>query len=320
MAPLLMPQLFDDRNIEPLAKIAEAVHAAGCKLAIQLWHSGVRGFPVFKQESHVRPRRDLVHAVAEPGAARRVPGRLDAEGDVGGRRSRRSSTRTRRPRRGRSPPAVDGVEFHLSHGYLPWQFLSPLYNKRTDQWGGSYENRLRFPLEALARMRQAIGDEPFLGYRINSTSFWPGDLEIDDIKTDRPGHRGGGRHRLRQRLCRRPPRVHPHADGVRARLGDGLRARDPGGLVEAGAARRPDHDAGRRRDAARGRRRRCDLPRAPAVHRSRVGDEGAGGPRRRTSGAASRRTIAGRASAAAGASSASTTPSSAASASGARGR
>ena len=38
----------------------------------------------------------------------------------------------------------------MSHGYLPWQFLSPLYNHRTDGWGGSYENRLRFPLEAMA--------------------------------------------------------------------------------------------------------------------------------------------------------------------------
>ena len=40
---------------------------------------------------------------------------------------------------------LDGVEFHMSHGYLPWQFLSPLYNHRSDGWGGSYENRLRFP-------------------------------------------------------------------------------------------------------------------------------------------------------------------------------
>ncbi len=70
----------------------------------------------------------------------------------------------------------------MSHGYLPWQFLSPLYNHRTDGWGGSYENRLRFPLEALHRIRAAIGEEPFLGYRINSTSFWPGDLELEDVK------------------------------------------------------------------------------------------------------------------------------------------
>ena len=54
-APLLMPQLFDDRNIGPLGKIAEAVHAEGCKLGIQLWHSGVRGFPTFKQAAGFDP-------------------------------------------------------------------------------------------------------------------------------------------------------------------------------------------------------------------------------------------------------------------------
>ena len=72
--------------------------------------------------------------------------------------------------------------FIIAHGYLPWQFLSPFYNKRTDRWGGSYENRLRFSIEAMRRIRKRIGDRPFLGYRINSTSFWEGDLEIDDVK------------------------------------------------------------------------------------------------------------------------------------------
>jgi NADPH-dependent 2,4-dienoyl-CoA reductase/sulfur reductase-like enzyme len=77
---------------------------------------------------------------------------------------------------------LDGVEYHLAHGYLPWQFLSPLYNHRTDRWGGSFENRLRFPVESLRAMRGQAGDGLFIGYRINSTSFWPGDLEMDDVK------------------------------------------------------------------------------------------------------------------------------------------
>src|SRR5581483_10212713 len=77
---------------------------------------------------------------------------------------------------------LDGVELHLAHGYLAWQFLSPLYNLRTDRWGGSYENRLRFSVECLRRIRAKIGSRAILGYRINSTSFWEGDLEIDDVK------------------------------------------------------------------------------------------------------------------------------------------
>src|SRR5919204_4461483 len=181
MAPLLMPQLWDDRNIEPLSEIADAVHAAGCKLAIQLWHSGVRGFPIYKQETQfdldatwytLSPSQVPLGEFPGASTPKELSGEeieeiLDAYGSA-------------------AAPGIaaglDGVEFHMSHGYLPWQFLSPFYNQRTDCWGGSYENRLRFPVEALARIRAAIGDEPFLGYRINSTSFWPGDLELDDVK------------------------------------------------------------------------------------------------------------------------------------------
>jgi 2,4-dienoyl-CoA reductase-like NADH-dependent reductase (Old Yellow Enzyme family) len=181
MAPLLMPQLFDDRNIDPLRQVADAVHRHGCRLAIQLWHSGVRGFPTFKQESTydldatwytLSPSQ--VPLGEFPGASTPKEMSEDEIEEILGAYAAAA---------GRAIAAgLDGVEFHLSHGYLPWQFLSPLYNKRTDRWGGSYENRLRFPLEALARIRAGVGTEPFVGYRINSTSFWPGDLEIDDIK------------------------------------------------------------------------------------------------------------------------------------------
>jgi 2,4-dienoyl-CoA reductase-like NADH-dependent reductase (Old Yellow Enzyme family)/thioredoxin reductase len=180
MAPLLMPQLFDDRQIEPLSKIADAVHKHGCKLAIQLWHSGVRGFPGYKQAPGYDPDAtwytvspSQVPLGEFPGAS--TPKELN-EDEIQELIEAYGSAAKRAIAAG-----LDGVELHLSHGYLPWQFLSPLYNKRSDRWGGSYENRLRFPLEVLRSMRSAVGDEPFVGYRINSTSFWPGDLEIEDV-------------------------------------------------------------------------------------------------------------------------------------------
>jgi hypothetical protein len=61
------------------------------------------------------------------------------------------------------------------------ELLSPLYNHRDDSWGGDPERRLRFPFECMRAIRAAVGHEPFVGYRINSTSFWPGDLETADI-------------------------------------------------------------------------------------------------------------------------------------------
>jgi 2,4-dienoyl-CoA reductase-like NADH-dependent reductase (Old Yellow Enzyme family) len=181
MAPLLMPQLWDDRNIEPLRAIADAVHSHGCRLAIQLWHSGVRGFPTYKQAAGydldatwytLSPSQ--VPLGEFPGAS--TPKELD-EDEIEEILEAYAAAAHRAVAAG-----LDGVEFHMSHGYLPWQFLSPFYNQRTDRWGGSYENRLRFPVEALGRIRAAIGDDAFLGYRINSTSFWPGDLELEDVR------------------------------------------------------------------------------------------------------------------------------------------
>ena len=180
-APLLTPQLYTDDNIEPLARIAEAVHAEGTKLAIQLWHSGVRGLPFPKQDpgapldaSWYTLSPSQVPLGEFPGGS--TPKAMTEEEileliDAYAAAARRAMA-----------AGLDGVEFHLSHGYLPWQFLSPLYNKRTDRWGGTHEARLTFPVEAMNAIRGAIGQEAFMGYRINSTSFWPGDLEIDEVK------------------------------------------------------------------------------------------------------------------------------------------
>src|ERR1700689_2449482 len=97
-------------------------------------------------------------------------------------RSRRSSTTTNRRPAARSRPGLMGSGSPWPTGTRPCRFLSPLYNLRTDGWGGSYENRLRFSLEAMRRIRSAVGDKKLLGYRVNSTSFWEGDLEPEDVK------------------------------------------------------------------------------------------------------------------------------------------
>src|SRR5581483_5216010 len=175
------PGLWSDGQVEGLARVAEAVHRHGCKLACQLLHVGLRAVPVLNKD----PAYDfdaqwylVAPSQVPPGEYPNAPMPKELEEDeIEGILGCFESAARRAIAAG-----LDGVEFHMSHGYLPWQFLSPLYNHRTDGWGGSYENRLRFPLEAMRRIRTAIGREPFLGYRINSTSFWPGDLELDDVK------------------------------------------------------------------------------------------------------------------------------------------
>lgn len=189
-APLAQPGLWDDSQIEGFAKVAEAVHRHGAKLAVQLRHTGVRGFPAYKQDpSYDRDATWYTMAPSQvplgefPGG--HTPKELSGE-EIEEILDCHASAARRAIEAG-----LDGVEFHLSHGYLSWQFLSPLYNKRTDEWGGSYHGQLKFSLEALRRMRSAIGPDAFLGFRINSTSLWPGDLEETDVQQIVPDLQAG---------------------------------------------------------------------------------------------------------------------------------
>ena len=181
--PLGFPGLWNDAQLEGLANVARAVKRHGCALAVQLLHLGLRSPTPFLKTDPARDPDEYNPYMLAPSQvpAGEIPGGptpkeleeheieyiLQCYEDA----ARRAIS-----------AGLDGIEFHIAHGYLPWQFLSPFYNKRTDRWGGSYENRLRFSVEAMRRIRKRIGDRPFLGYRINSTSFWEGDLEIDDVK------------------------------------------------------------------------------------------------------------------------------------------
>lgn len=179
-SPLAQPGLWSDDQIPGFAAVAEAVHRYGAKLSVQLRHTGVRGFPLYKMD----PSYDL-----DSTWYTMVPSQVPLGEFPGGHTPKAlSDAEVEQILDGHASAArraveagLDGVELHISHGYLTWQFISPLYNKRDDRWGGSYERRLAFPVEALRRMRAAMGPGPFLGYRINCTSMWPGDLEQDDV-------------------------------------------------------------------------------------------------------------------------------------------
>ena len=58
---------------------------------------------------------------------------------------------------------------HCGHGWLPAQFLSPMYNKRTDEYGGSFENRARFTVDLLKRVREAMGPDFMIEIRVSSS-------------------------------------------------------------------------------------------------------------------------------------------------------
>ena len=75
---------------------------------------------------------------------------------------------------------MDGVEIHGAQGHLIQQFVSPFSNQRDDEYGGSKENRLRFPREILQGVRQRIGKRAIIGFRMGVEEFTEGGLGIDD--------------------------------------------------------------------------------------------------------------------------------------------
>jgi len=74
---------------------------------------------------------------------------------------------------------LDLVQLHVAHGYLLHQFLSPLSNHRTDEYGGSLENRMRFPLEVFDSVRQEFSSSKPVSVRVSATDWVPGGLELD---------------------------------------------------------------------------------------------------------------------------------------------
>ena len=75
----------------------------------------------------------------------------------------------------------DMVFLHFGHGWLMDQFLSPLFNHRTDDYGGSIENRMRFPLEVLRACREAVGPRFPMEMRVSADEYMPGGIELADI-------------------------------------------------------------------------------------------------------------------------------------------
>ncbi len=130
---------------------------------------------------------------------------------------------------------VDMIELHCAHGYLLASFLSPLTNRRTDEYGGSMENRLRYPLEVFDAMRAVWPNEKPMSVRVSATDWADGRHHRRRHGGDREGVRGA-RGRPRGRVDR--------ADGARGETD--LRAHVPDPVRRAGARRGQDRDHGGR--------------------------------------------------------------------------
>ena len=153
-----------------LARLAAAVHAEGAALLVQLGHGGRQSnpdaLPVGVQQVAPSPIASGFYGV--------VPRQLTLE-EI----DQIQTAFARAAARAKSAGA-DGVELHGAHGYLIHQFLSPLSNQRTDQYGGNAENRTRFIREIISKVRQQVGRHFVVGLRMDGDECLPGGIGIDD--------------------------------------------------------------------------------------------------------------------------------------------
>ncbi|MFJ3876500.1 FAD-dependent oxidoreductase [Streptomyces sp. NPDC090077] len=145
--------------------ITEAVHAEGGKIAMQILHFGRYAY-----------HKDLVapSAIQAP-ISPFVPNEL-TDDEV--EQTIEDFVRAARLAR---LAGYDGVEIMGSEGYLVNEFIAAATNRRTDRWGGAYENRVRFPLEIVRRTRAAVGDDFILIYRLSMLDLIPGGSTLDEV-------------------------------------------------------------------------------------------------------------------------------------------
>ncbi len=158
--------VYDDRFVDGLSRLAESIKAGGALVVLQIVHTGRQSHrlqigmqpvapspvPLFGE----MPRELTLDEIEEIEAAfAEAAGRAKEAG-------------------------FDGVELHGGHGYLLSEFFSPFTNRRADKYGGSLENRARFGLETLKKVRGRAGNEFIVGYKINGDDYVPAGTTPDD--------------------------------------------------------------------------------------------------------------------------------------------
>jgi len=205
---------YDDRFIPGLKNLADVVHEAGGKAALQLHHAGRESLYLLNKGEAIGPSavpslvfgqapremtlediREIIHSFGQAAIRAREAG-------------------------------FDAVEVHGAHGYLLTQFLSALSNRREDQYGGGFSNRARFLIEVLEEVRRGVGEDFPVLLRISAEEFIKNGYTVEDIQTILPDlvkagadviHASIGTHGSPGGVTSAPPEYEPGFNVWRAR-------------------------------------------------------------------------------------------------------
>lgn len=159
-------RLYDRRVIPILKDITSRVRRHGSKMFIQIWHSG-QASSSFRTGRPALAPSPVPNTFTTPKQMNReeieemVQAFADAAGVV-------------------QESGYDGIILHGTHGYLIENFLSPFFNKRQDEYGGSLDNRMRFLFQVIERVRGVIGRDLALGIRLVGDELLPGGLDVEE--------------------------------------------------------------------------------------------------------------------------------------------
>ena len=158
---------YKDDLLEGLQEMTQIVHENWSKVVAQIVHAGIYSDPQFTGRVPLAPSHipDLVDTPHEEMSIEYIQEISEAFGEAA-RRAREAG--------------FDGVQIHATHGYLHSQFLSPVFNRRKDAYGGSVENRARAILEALDAIRAAVGPDFPVLIKMNCQDFLDGGLILED--------------------------------------------------------------------------------------------------------------------------------------------
>jgi anthraniloyl-CoA monooxygenase len=173
--------IYTDEQAQYWRRLTDFVHRESqAKIGIQLGHSGRKGSTRLMWEGIDEPLPAGNWEVVAPSplpyraGVSQVPRELQAA-DLAEITRQFADATTRAVRAG-----FDLLELHCAHGYLLSSFISPLTNQRTDQYGGTLANRLRYPLEVLAAMRAVWPDDRPMSVRISATDWLENGITADD--------------------------------------------------------------------------------------------------------------------------------------------